>query len=235
VTPLALLALALAFTGEAEVTRGDSNGTRMAFEALGCGEWLHSKWRDGGGRVVAKEELVFEGDRWVRYRLHRPNIAQDVMAQRTAAGYRLTIRQGDTSRTVELTARGELLAGPTLISHVSASLPALRAGKVDEFDYLIAEQGMVLRLRARFDSTAADGSTAVRLEAASLLLRVFVPPTLLRFDRQGELLSMTGRLVPQAGDAKNPQSLDGVLRLRPAALAASASRMQSSCNKPELS
>jgi hypothetical protein len=75
----------------------------------------------------------------------------------------------------------------------------------------------------------------VHIEAASMLLRPFVPATTLVFDAAGGLRSMTGRLLPQAGDITKPKSLDGVLRIRPVQVAGLEPRMQSGCNNPDLS
>ena len=232
---LSVAVLSLVITGEAEIYQGAWHGTRMAFEAWRCGSAMQSAWRASDGRVVAEEELAFDGERWVRYRLHRPNVALEVVARREADGVRLTIRQGSDTRQVSLRSAGELIAGPTLVTHLAGSLPRLRAGKTAEFDYLVADHGMVLRLRAKSTGGAVGGIASIRLEAASPLLRPFVPPTTLQFDERGELLSMSGRLVPQAGDVKNPQSLEGVLRIRPVTLAANAPRMQYSCHKGDVS
>jgi hypothetical protein len=68
----------------------------------------------------------------------------------------------------------------------------------------------------------------VRLEAASLLMRPFVPPTVLEFDAAGQFVAMQGRLLPQLGPASQPQSLDGVMRVHDVP-------MQSSCHMRNLS
>lgn len=240
---LGALVLSLAIMGEVEVSQGAWHGTRMAFEARRCGGSLHSAWHRDDGRLVAEEELDFIGERWSRYRLHRPNVALEVVARRDAEGIQLAIRQGAHRRTLTLRGAESVVAGPALVTHLASLLPLLRSGKTGEFDFLVADQGLVLRLRARASAkpspktstkssaVAGDGITAVRLEAASPLLRPFVPPTVLQFDARGALLSMEGRLVPQAGDAKNPQSLDGVLRIRPETLETNAPQMQHTCHK----
>jgi len=80
-----------------------------------------------------------------------------------------------------------------------------------------------------------DGGTTVKLEAASMLFRPFVPATTLEFDGDGNLSSLSGRLLPQFSDVTKPKSLDGVLRLRAGELQSSFARMQSVCNKSVLS
>jgi hypothetical protein len=244
----AALVLALLLTGDAEVADGSKSGVRFGFDAWRCGQSVRSSWRQRDGRVVAEEKLDLEGERWVRYQLRRHNLAQDVVAVRAEGEVTLTIRNGEALRRVTLKAGDGLLAGPTLVSHVATALPRLQQGQPLEFDYLIAEQGMVLRLRASADPDRAGsrlaagsvaGDTVVHIEAASMLLRPFVPATTLVFDAAGGLRSMTGRLLPQAGDITKPKSLDGVLRIRPVQVAGLEPRMQSGmqsgCNNPDLS
>jgi len=228
------VALATLLVGEAEVSNGAQRGTRMAFEAQRCGDSMRSVWRDAEQRIVAEEDLLFVGERWVRYRLQRLNVGVDVTAQRETDGIRVTIRRGEATREVRLRSAESLMVGSTLVSFLAAAMPNLRAGRTVDFDYLVADRGTSVRLRAKLVSGAAPRGAAVRLEAASPMLRPFVPPTQLQFDERGELQSMAGRLVPQGGDATNPQSLEGVLRLRPVILSANASRVQYGCNKGDV-
>ena len=233
------LALGLVFAGEAQVAGGASDGLRFVFDAWRCGSSVHSAWRQGDGNMVAAEELDLEGEQWVRYRLHRPNVAQDVVAVRSGRIVNLTIRQGGSTRRVTLQTGAELLAGPALVNHIATSLPQLRAGEPLEFDYLIPEEAMILRLRASLAQPAAVADpaviTAVRIQAASVLLRPFVPMTTLVFGVDGDLRSLTGRLLPVSANAKKLKSLDGVLRIRPVHLAAREPRMKPVCNNPSLS
>jgi len=233
VTPSAALAVSLFLVGDAVV--GGANDLRFGFEAWRCGDALRSTWTTPDGRLVAAEKLDLEGERWVRYRLQRVPVAQEVLAERKGGEVTITIRNGDNSRRVTLRAARDLLAGPTLVSHLGAVAPSLALQQPIEFDYLIAEQGLVLRLRAVATSRRVDGGTTVKLEAASMLFRPFVPATTLEFDGDGNLSSLSGRLLPQFGDVKKPKSLDGVLRLRAGEPQSSFARMQSVCNKSGLS
>ena len=230
----AALSLSLFLAGDAEVANGVDDAQRFGFTAWGCGSRVSSEWRQHDGRVVAEEKLDLADGRWVRYRLQRHNVGQEVVAVRAGREVELTILQGQSRRQVTLRPTGDLLAGPTLVSHLGDALPTLRAGRPVEFDYLVAEQGMILRLRA---SAAARGTgeTVVKVEAASVLLRPFVPVTTLLFDATGDLRSLAGRLLPQAGDVGKAKSLDGVLRIRSTAVAGTASRKQSICNTADLS
>lgn len=232
---LPLLAFAFVLSGDAQVAAGAGEGSRFRFDAWRCQSEVHSRWRSGDGRVVAEEELAFEGERWVRYRLQRPTIAQDVVATREGDTLRLVIRNGESRKQITLATTQTVLAGPLLVDHLAEKLPRLRAGKSVEFDYLVPDHGMVLRLRATLEGGARTAESRVRVEAASLLMRAFVPNTKLVFDDSGVLRSMTGRLLPQLGDVTKPKSLDGVLRVRAVNVSGETSSMQSTCNRPTLS
>lgn len=232
---LPLLAFAFVLSGDAQVAAGAGEGSRFRFDAWRCQSEVHSRWRSGDGRVVAEEELAFEGERWVRYRLQRPTIAQDVVATREGDTLRLVIRNGESRKQITLATTQTVLAGPLLVDHLAEKLPRLRAGKSVEFDYLVPDHGMVLRLRATLEGGARTAESRVRVEAASLLMRAFVPNTKLVFDDSGVLRSMTGRLLPQLGDVTKPKSLDGVLRVRTVNVSGETSSMQSTCNRPTLS
>jgi len=235
VSGLPLLAFAFVLSGDAQVAAGTGEESRFRFDAWRCQSEVHSRWRSGDGRVVAEEELAFEGERWVRYRLQRSTIAQDVVATREGDTLRLVIRNGESRKQITLATTQTVLAGPLLVDHLAEKLPRLRAGKSVEFDYLVPDHGMVLRLRATLEGGARTAESRVRVEAASLLMRAFVPNTKLVFDDSGVLRSMTGRLLPQLGDVTKPKSLDGVLRVRAVNVSGETSSMQSTCNRPTLS
>jgi hypothetical protein len=222
-------------SGDAQVAAGAGEGSRFRFDAWRCQNEVHSRWRNGDGRVVAEEKLAFEGERWVRYRLQRPTIAQDVVATREGNTLRLVIRNGESRKQVTLATSHSVLAGPMLVDHLSDKLATLRGGKAVEFDYLVPDHGMVLRLRATLDGSVRGTESRVRVEAASILMRAFVPNTKLVFDDSGVLRSMTGRLLPQLGDVTKPKSLDGVLRVTTVNISGDGSPMQSTCNRPTLS
>lgn len=232
---LPLLALAFVLSGDAQVVSGTGEGPRFRFDAWRCQNEAYSRWRGGDGRVVAEEELAFEGERWVRYRLQRSTIAQDIVATREGDTLRLVIRNGESRKQITLTTSPTVLAGPLLVDHLSEKLPRLRAGKPVEFDYLVPDHGLVLRLRATLEGGTRTAESRVRVEAASLLMRAFVPNTKLVFDDSGVLRSMSGRLLPQLGDVTKPKSLDGVLRMKTVSISGEASSMQSTCNRPAVS
>lgn len=232
---LPLLALAFVLSGDAQVVAGAGEGPRFRVDAWRCQNEVHSRWRGGDGRVVAEEELAFEGERWVRYRLQRPTVAQDVVATREGESLRLVIRNGESRKQITLATTQTVLAGPMLVDHLSEKLPRLRAGKAVEFDYLVPDHGLVLRLRATLEGSARTSESRVRVEAASLLMRPFVPNTKLVFDDSGVLRLMSGRLLPQLGDVTKPKSLDGVLRVKTVNVSGDPSSMQSTCNRPAVS
>jgi hypothetical protein len=225
---------AATLVGDAEVTSAAARGARFAVGAGRCGDAVVSEWRDAAGRLVAHEQVDLQGESWVRYRLRRESVGQDVKAVRDGDRVRVQISHGGRERTVSLPAGSSMVAGPLLVPFLQGRLAELRRGEALEFPYLVADQGLSLRLRAsRAEHRAAGPAgrstrTVVRLEAASLLMRPFVPPTVLEFDAAGQFVAMQGRLLPQVGPSSQPQSLDGVMRVHDVP-------MQSSCHMRNLS
>lgn len=211
-------------TGEAEV-RGAAPGVqRYSVSASRCGERLSTEWRRPDGVLVAKEEVELVEGRWVRYRLQRPNIGQDLRAERRGTTVTLVDGARPGRAPTRLAGRVSLVAGPELVPFLQARFDELRAGRAVEFDYLVAERSMILGFVAR--TRPATGRLVVELEASSVLLRPFVPETVLEFAADGGLSKVTGRMLPVAGDARDPTPLDGVLRML---------TTQSSCNTRSLS
>jgi hypothetical protein len=209
----ATLTLAFVLTGDAQVVTNGSEDTHFRFEASQCDGSFHSEWRSREGRVVAEEELVFKDQLWFRYHLQRWTIKQDVLAIRENETVRLVIVNGTTTRQVTLRPEKKTLVGPQLVDYLGAQLQRLRKGAAVEFSYLIPEHALVLSLRALVDRSSRPNETVVRVEATSMLMRAFVPKTVLAYDNAGLLKSMTGRLLPQIGDQKNPVALDGIIRI----------------------
>lgn len=201
----------------------DASG-RYLVNASRCGERLSTEWRHPDGTLAASEEVELAEGRWVRYRLQRANIGQDLRAERR--GDVVTITDGSPSaRTpTRLSGRGTLLAGPELVLFLQSRLSDLRAGRSVTFQYLLADRGTTLGFVAR---GAAEGAgTRVTLEASSALAKPFVPTTRFLFADDGGLREVVGRMLPVAGSTKAPKPLDGLLRMTSA---------QSSCNKKSLS
>jgi hypothetical protein len=201
----------------------DASG-RYLVNASRCGERLSTEWRHPDGTLAASEEVELAEGRWVRYRLQRANIGQDLQAERR--GDVVTITDGSPSaRTpTRLSGRGTLLAGPELVFFLQSRLSDLRAGRSVTFQYLLADRGTTLGFVAR---GAAEGAgTRVTLEASSALAKPFVPTTRFLFADDGGLREVVGRMLPVAGSTKAPKPLDGVLRM---------TATQSSCNRKSLS
>jgi len=219
---------------EAEQVPPAARGVGLVGGGGRCGGGVVGDWRDAEGRLVAWGQVDLQGESWVRYRLRRESVGQDVKAVRDGDRVRVQISHGGRERTVSLPAGSSMVAGPLLVPLLQGRLAELRRGEALEFPYLVADQGLSLRLRASRAEHGAAGPagrstrTVVRLEAASLLMRPFVPPTVLEFDAAGQFVAMQGRLLPQLGPASQPQSLDGVMRVHDVP-------MQSSCHMRNLS
>jgi hypothetical protein len=214
--PLSAIAAAADATlvGTAEVTSPSDQGLRFELLAGRCGALGYTEWRDSEGLPVAREEILYDGDddgaHWLRYRMERLAVGQDVLAERHGDFIRLDIREGARRREVRLKVKGQLLAGPMLITSLQSQLRELRRGKSIDINYLVAEQALVMGLRATRIAYGTDGFTNVRIEASSALLRPFVPTTLFIFDQDGYFIGMQGRLLPQ----KNRSSpLNGVVNV----------------------
>ena len=207
--------------GEA-VIRGEAADAagRYLVNASRCGERLLTEWRHPDGTLAASEEVELAEGRWLRYRLQRTNVGQDLRAERR--GDVVTITDGSSSaRTpIRISGRGTLLAGPELVLFLQSRLSDLRAGRSVAFQYLLADRGTTLGFVAR--GVAEGAETRVTLEASSVLAKPFVPTTRFLFADDGGLREVVGRMLPVAGTSKAPKPLDGVLRMTAA---------QSSCNK----
>lgn len=117
-------------------------------------------------------------------------------------------------KTASVRSAAKLLVGPQLVQYLGLQLERIRKQEAVEFNYLIPEHALTLSLRAVIDRPSQSDETIVRLEATSILMRAFVPKTLLAYDGNGLLTSMTGRLLPQIGDSTGPVALDGILRVK---------------------
>lgn len=210
----ATLALAFMLAGDAQVVTNGAESIGFQFAASKCDGSFRSQWRTDEGRVVAEEELVFKNNLWSRYHLQRWSVSQDVLAIRENESIRLVIVNGTTSKKVTLRSERTLLVGPQLVEFLGSQLADIRKKKAVEFSYLIPDHALVLSFRAALDRPPRVNETVMRVETTSLLMRAFVPKTLLVYDDDGVLKSMTGRLLPQIGDAKSPIALEGTLRVK---------------------
>jgi hypothetical protein len=210
--------------GEAVIRSGGAEGLRYLVTASRCADRLSTEWRHPDGSLVAAEEVELADGRWMRYRLRRANVGQDLRAERRGDVVTITDASRPGQAIVRLTARGTLLAGPELVAFLQARLVDLRAGGALEFQYLLADRGTAVGFVAR--GRLVGDETEVALEAASALFRPFVPKTSFSFTADGRLQQVVGRMLPVLGDAKSQKALDGVLKM---------GGPQSTCNKKSLS
>lgn len=205
--------------GEAIIRNGGAAGLRYFVTASRCGDRLSTEWRHPDGTLAAEEEVDLVDGRWVRYRLRRTNVGQDLRAERRGDAVIIIDAARPDRGPARLTARGTLLAGPELVPFLQARLAELRAGRSIEFQYLLADRGSAIGFIAR--GRIQGGETDVSLEASSALVRPFLPTTAFRFSPGGGLRQVVGRMLPVLGDTRSPKALDGVLNM---------SGPQSTCN-----
>lgn len=210
--------------GEAVIRSGGAEGLRYLVTASNCDDRLSTEWRRQDGSLAALEEVELADGRWMRYRLRRANVGQDLRAERRGDVVTIIDASRPDRGPARLTARGTLLAGPELVSFLQSRLAELRAGRSLEFQYLLADRGTAIGFIAR--GRIQGEGTEVALEASSALVRPFVPTTTFRFSSDGDLRQVTGRMLPVLGDAKSQRALDGVLKM---------SGPQSTCNRKSLS
>lgn len=204
--------------GDATVrTRGSTGPRRMQLRVTRCTDRLRSEWRSSDGRLLASDDVLISGSGFTRYTLARENLGQRITV--TRSGSELEFRSGDgaPSQSVSVEPGIPVLAGPMLVTYVGERLAQLRAGRSLLVGYVIAERGMVLRLRIGAHAHGADGGLEVHADAASPLLRPFVPTTSMSFDAAQALVSMSGRILPQDAGALQPVPLDARVMLRPGA------------------
>ena len=197
---------------------GKDTGQRWRVSAWQCGARLGIEWRTADGRLSASEDVMLQPgstDRLAGYRLSRANVGQHVEGNVRDGMLELQIRAAGKARVARLAVTPGLLAGPMLVRHAHRNLAALRAGRELRMDYLLGERGAVIGLQMIVERGAADGpGTTVRIDAASMLMRPFVPTTRLTFSAEDTLVRVTGRLLPQTGTADAPTPVDGELRIR---------------------
>lgn len=201
---------------------------RWNVAAWQCGPRLGIEWRTPDGQLSASEDVVLDAavpGRLAAYRLRRTNVGQQVEGVVRDGVLELEIRSAAGTRQARVPATPGLLAGPMLVRHAYRNLEGLRAGRELRADYLLGERATVIALRLVAERTAgAAAATTVRVEAASAMLRPFVPTTRLRFSADGALLGVSGRLLPQLGTAQAARPVDGELRVRNVQLAGGCGR-----------
>lgn len=201
--PVSGVALSLSVEGEAVAVKsaevGSGPAARYRFQVHQCESWIRSEWRSASGELVAWDEVEFEAMRWRRYRLVRPNLAQDFL-QEAPAGRRAGM------------ADEPFLAGPMLIDYAARELAALRAGATREVRYLVAESGQSVKLRLRVQQASAT-DTVVGIDAANVWLRPLIPSAQLRFDAAGRFHSMNGQILPQGGTPRHPLPVSAAVRV----------------------
>lgn len=204
--------------GDATVQgRGAAAPRRLQLRVTRCPDRMQSEWRSSDGRLLASDDVLISVGEFTRYTLARENLGQRITV--THAGGQLEFRSGAGApvRSVSVEPGIALLAGPMLVTYVAERLAALRAGRSLLVGYVIAERGMVLRLRIDVHAYGADGGLEVHADAASPLLRPFVPTMSMSFDAAQALVSMSGRILPQDGTGSQAVPIDARVTLRPLA------------------
>jgi hypothetical protein len=217
---------AMVVLGDASVIGRDRSGPRrFQLRFTRCAERVRSEWRASDGTLLAFDDVLLSVGGFTRYSLSRKNLGQSITVIRTGNALRFVGADGGTGRTVLADAGSPLLAGPMLVTYIAERLDALRAGRELRVGYVIADRGMVLRLRIAANGPGADGGLEVHADAASALLRPFVPTTSLSFDSAGTLVAMSGLILPQDGAAGSPIPIEARVVLR-----APLQALQSGCH-----
>ncbi len=186
----ASIAAAEVVEGDAVSSRGELS-TSYQWRVESCDGRMRSEWRTASGQMIAWDEVEFRDGQFLRYRLVRPNLGQDMTLRGT----------GDLT-----------LAGPMLIEFARRNLPALRSGRELRVHYLVAERGSNVELRLRA-SRPVGPRTQVVVEAASALLRPFVPRAVLSFDPASRFVGMDGQILPQLGSRSRPEPVAAQVRV----------------------
>lgn len=188
---------------EGDAVSVDSPRRKFRWSVELCGTRMRSEWRDASGALVAWDEVTQAGPAASRYDVVRVTSGQSFNAR--FLGREIVIDSATNGRSLDrdhVSTDGEaVIAGPMLIALVQEQLPRIRAGEELVRSYLVPEKSLVLRLRARRSQTGADGSISVLIQAASPLLRPFVPTTLLDFDGRDRLVRSSGHILPLEGAA----------------------------------
>lgn len=189
-TATASLAMAEIVEGDAVSGRGEA-ATSYRWRVVSCDGRMRSEWRTAGGRVIAWDEVEFADGQFLRYRLVRPNLGQD-----------MTLHAGAKAA----------LAGPMLIDHARRHLASLRGGRELHVRYLVAERGSSVELRMRAGRRVGE-RTEILVDAASALLRPFVPAAALEFDGANRFVGMQGQILPQLGSRQRPEPVAAHVRV----------------------
>ena len=176
--------------GDAVSRQGDQS-TSYRWRVESCNGRMRSEWRTAAGQMIAWDEVEFADGQFLRYRLVRPNLGQDMTLQ---GGGKVT------------------LAGPMLIEYARRHLAPLRGGRELRVRYLVAERGSTVELRMRAPRSA-PGRTQVLVDAASGLLRPFVPSAVLEFDAAERFVGMQGQILPQLGSKARPEPVAAQVRV----------------------
>ena len=181
----------------AEVVEGDAvsrhgdQATSYRWRVESCNGRIRSEWRTAAGQMIAWDEVQFADGQFQRYRLVRPNLGQD-----------MTVEGGGKV----------VLAGPMLIEYARRNLGSLRGGRELRVRYLVAERGSTVELRMRA-SRVVRGRTEILVDAASGLLRPFVPSAALEFDAAERFVGMQGQILPQLGSRARPEPVAAQVRV----------------------
>ena len=188
---------------EGDAVSVDTPQRKFRWSVERCGPRLRSEWRDASGALVAWDEVTQSGVAANRYDVMRVKSTESYSA--SFQNREIIIDSAKNGRSLgreRIGTHGDaVVAGPMLIALVQEQLSRIRAGEDLVRSYLIPEKPMVLRLLARRLQTSAGGSISVLIQAASPLLRPFVPTTVLEFDGRDQLIRSSGHILPLQGAA----------------------------------
>ena len=203
------------FYGRAEPTLppAESRYEQLSFELEHCGSIVRTRWYDANRVLLAVDELEAPAGRLKRYRYWRPNVDERVEMDRDGEMLLIERHDADRLRSVRLPAGLQVAAGPLLLLDAVRDRSSIAAGRPLQVSYAVPEQMATydMSLTRMQPSPGPDGGIVVT--ASSWLVRPFMHPVELYFDRRGELARVRGRVLPVMGRPGRAEPLDADARV----------------------
>jgi hypothetical protein len=200
-------------SAEPTVSPADARYAHLSFEFEHCGTVIRTRWFDASHVLLAFDELQASEARLVRYRQWRPNIGQWTDIKRDGTTLSIERHEGGAVRSVHLTVREDIAAGPMLVLDAVNGRSQIESGKPVQVSFAVPEQMAAYDLNLSRINATAGSSGGVVVTASSWLIRQFMHPVEIYFDAQGALTGMRGRVLPVMGTAARPEPMEADSRI----------------------